>query len=246
MIATSLVVTAGWAAIAPPVARIALAVAGMRGRPRLSARTGPSFPPAIRLSALVAGLALLSGAPGNVVVAAVLVVVGLSEQRWSVVVTAVAVAGVGALRVGSSVMDHLAGAHVVLGPAVRSPSTAVAAAAGLALAASVLGAASVLPGRPRGGWTGPYRSLRGFAEVLAPFGIVALGVVVAFGPPVAEGADRPVVFALTRVGITLGAVLVAALVRRVAARFEARGTSASGVLAAAASSAALLVAVVAT
>ncbi|HVM39248.1 MAG TPA: hypothetical protein VM618_00570, partial [Acidimicrobiia bacterium] len=194
MTGPALAVAAVMVTLAPPAAALALRAAGLRVRQPLPARAEAEarLRPEWRLVALVAGLAVAVGLPGDLLVAAVLIALGVSERPWPIAGAVVAVAGAGALRVGSSSIEHVAGGHVVLGPAILSPSVAVAVGASLALAAAVVAVPALLPGRARGGWTGPYRSARSLGDAVAPVAVVLLGVAVALGPPVAEGAEPAV------------------------------------------------------
>lgn len=181
-------------------------------------RSGPVFtvlPPvsgAVRAGAAVAAVVVAVGETEvDLFLLAVLTAVAVGRRLPAVTLAVVATAATAALRVGSSSLPDVTGAHSVLGPALLSPRWEVALPAVLVLAAGLVALPAVLP-EPlpsRGLLASPDR----LADALTPIAVALLTLIGTVGPPLADHPDA-MVWTAVRVAVVLGALPAAALARR--------------------------------
>lgn len=199
----------------------ALALLAGRRRSALAPREASAVVPALRLVAVLASLPILfGGTSGDVLLAAALLAAAGASARPECSVAVLLVALAGTLRVGSGAVADLDGAHLVLGPALSSPSTAVAAAAVLSLAAATAVVAATLPGRPRSSVPAVMATPAGLREALLPVAAALVAVTVTLGSPFGDGVDAA--WSGGRLAALVGLLAVAALVRRATRRVADR------------------------
>lgn len=210
---TAVILLSGGFAI--PAARLA----GLASRAALSATPARQGADALRGLAAFGALPLLvGGTGGDVLVAGVLVGAALGRRAPAASLALVLVASAGALRVGSTAVDDVTGAHQVLGTAIMSPATAVALAAACAALACLAAAAVLVPTPRRPGRSRDAVTPGALADAVAPIAAILLGVVVVVGPPLVDG--EPATWSAARVGSVVAALGVAAVVRRIAERVK--------------------------
>lgn len=233
---TPFVVSAGAALAAGVLATPAGRLARLAPRPPLAGTRERRAAELLRAFAALAALSLtMGGTDGDLLAAGALAAAALGGRSPATGLTLILVAAVPALRVGSSAVDDVAGAHAVLGPAALSPSTFVAVAAALAAVAGLTAAVVLVPQPPRAGWGTALRLPGAFADALLPLVAILFAVVAAAGPPVAEGRSAGGT-AARLAGVVTG-VVVAALARRVAGHRAGAGTASLGAGAAVAAAA---------
>lgn len=199
----------------------ALALLAGRRRSPLATRDASAVAPALRLAAVLASLPILfGGTSGDALLAAALLAAAGASARPECSVAVLLVALAGTLRVGSGAVADLDGAHLVLGLALRSPSTAVASAAVLSLAAVTAVVAATLPGRPRSSIPAAMTTPVGLRDAVFPLAAALLAVTVTLGSPFGDGVDAA--WSGGRLAALVGLLAVAALVRRATRRVTER------------------------
>jgi hypothetical protein len=203
--------------LAGPLHALFARVGGLKGRAPLLAASGDGgVRDAFEMAAALAALWLFAGgAEGDVLVAGGLAAAATARRSTPAALALLLVAATAALRAGSTSMAHVAGTHAVLGPAFLSPARRVAVAAALGTVAALAAGATVVRGRPRGGWTGPLRSTRAAVDALLPVLAAVAAVLVAAGPVGPAPADEPMLWAATHGAAVVGAGVVGAVARRV-------------------------------
>lgn len=201
---------------AAPLGPLLGRMAGPRSRP------GPAvLPPtsgAVRAGAAVAAVVAAVGETQvDLFLLAALVVVAVGSRFPALALAVVAMAATAALRVGSSSLPDVTGAHAVLGPALLSPRWDVALPAALVLAAGLLALLAVVPepSPSRGLLASPDR----LADALAPAAVALLALIGTVGPPLSDAPDA-VAWTAVRVAVVLGALPAAALARRLVAAVD--------------------------
>ena len=231
---TPYVVSTAVILLSGPLAIPAARIAGLESRAALGATAARRGADVLRALAAFAALPLLVGATGgDLLVAGVLLGAALGRRAPAVSLALVLVASAGALRVGSTAMDDITGAHRVLGSAITSPAAAVALASACAALACLAAAAALVPAPRRAGRVRDAVTPGALTDAVAPIAVILLGVVVAVGPPLVDGEGST--WSAARGGGVVMALVGAAAVRRIAERVRPGSLeSAAAVLGAAA------------
>lgn len=198
---------------AAPLGPLLGRMAGSRSRP--APLVLPPVSGAVRAGAAVAAVVVAVGETEvDLFLLAALVVVVVGSRFPALALAVVATAATAALRVGSSSLPDVTGAHSVLGPALLSPRWEVALPAALLLAAGLVALLVVVPepSPSRGLLASPDR----LADALAPAAVALLALIATVGPPLSDAPDA-VTWTAVRVAVLLGALPAAALARRLVA-----------------------------